>query len=173
MTHPIQRRLAPAATLFLLSPLIGEGLFGALPLNRLPFGLLGVIGMYGGGAILVREIVRRRGLGAGWLVVLGLAYGLIEEGTVVQSLFNQRYPGLDFLGYFGHWLGVNWVWAEFIVPYHAVFSIAIPIAITELLFPERRDSPWVNTLGLLGVALLFVVNSVLLAVLHVGLFTDH
>ena len=121
------RRFAPVATVVLLAPLIGEVLFGAIPLSRLPFGLLGVAGLYGGGAILVRELVRRRRLGVAWLVILGLAYGLIEEGLVLQSLFDQHYPGLDFLGRYGHWVGVNWVWLEFIVPYHAVFSIAIPI----------------------------------------------
>ncbi len=167
------RRFAPAATLFLLAPLVGEVLFGAIPLSRLPFGLLGVIGLYGGGALLVRETVRRRRLAAVWLVLLGLAYGLIEEGLVVQSLFDQRYPGLDFLGYYGHWLGVSWVWLEFIVPYHAVFSIAIPIVVTELLFPDRRDTPWVSSRALLAVALLFVANGVLLARFQIGLFTSH
>jgi hypothetical protein len=92
------RRGAPAATLFVLAPVIGEVLFGAIPLSRLPFGLLGVVGLYGGGAILVRELVVRRRLGAAWLVVLGLAYGLVEEGLVVQSLFDRHYRGLDFLG---------------------------------------------------------------------------
>jgi hypothetical protein len=173
MTTSGLRRFAPVATVVLLAPLIGEVLFGAIPLSRLPFGLLGVVGLYGGGAILVRELVRRRRLGAVWLVLLGLAYGLIEEGLVVQSLFDQHYPGLDFLGHYGHWLGVNWVWLEFIVPYHAVFSIAIPIAITELLFPERRDTPWVTPRGLLGVALVFVANAVLLARFQIGLFTSH
>jgi hypothetical protein len=171
-TSPL-RRSAPAATLFLLAPVIGEVLFGAIPLSKLPFGLLGVLGLYGGGAILVRELVRRRRLGATWLVLLGLAYGLIEEGLVVQSLFDQHYPGLDFLGSYGHWLGVNWVWAQFIVPYHAVFSIAIPIVITELLFPERRDTPWVSARGLAGVALVFVANCLLLARFQFGLFTSH
>ena len=166
-----RRRFAPAATLFVLAPLVGEVLFGAIPLSRLPFGLLGVLAMYGGGAILVRELVRRRRLGAIWLVLLGLAYGLLEEGTVVQSLFDQHYRGLDFLGYYGHWLGVNWVWLEFIVPYHAVFSIAIPIVLTELLYPERRDEPWVGRWGLIGIAALFVANCVLLAIFQVGLFT--
>ena len=121
----------------------------------------------------MRETVRRRRLGAAWLLVLGLAYGLVEEGLVLQSLFNQHYPGLDFLGYYGHWLGVNWVWLEFIVPYHAVFSIAIPIAITELLFPDQRDAAWVSARGLLGVALLFISNALLFAIFQIGLFTDH
>ena len=173
MTTSGLRRLAPVATVFLLAPLIGEVLFGAIPLSKLPFGLLGVLGLYGGGAILVRETVRRRGLGAAWLVLLGLAYGLIEEGLVLQSLFDQRYRGLDFLGYYGHWLGVNWVWAEFIVPYHAVFSIAIPIVIAELLFPERRNNPWVSSRVLLGVAVVFVANAGLLARFQIGLFTSH
>jgi len=167
------RRSAPVATLFLLAPLIGEVLFGAIPLSRLPFGLLGVVGLYGGGAVLARELVRRRRLGAVWLVLLGLAYGLVEEGLVVQSLFDQHYPGLDFLGFYGHWFGVNWVWAEFIVPYHAVFSIAIPIVVTELLFRDRRDEPWVSGRGLLGVAVLFITNAILLARFQVGLFTRH
>ena len=173
MTTSGLRRFAPVATVFLLAPLIGEVLFGAIPLSRLPFGLLGVVGLYGGGAILVREAVRRRRLGAAWLVVLGLAYGLIEEGTVLQSLFDQHYPGLDFLGSYGHWLGVNWVWLEFIVPYHAVFSIAIPVVITELLFPEQRDEAWVSSRGLLGVVVVFVTNAVLLARFQIGLFTSH
>lgn len=167
------RRCAPAATLFALAPLIGEVLFGAIPLSRLPFGLLGVVGLYGGGAILVRELVVRRGLNAAWLVALGLAYGLVEEGLVVQSLFDQHFRGLDFLGYYGHWLGVSWVWLEFIMPYHAVFSIAIPIVVTELLFPERRGTPWVSMRALAGVALLFVANGVLLARFQTGLLTSH
>jgi hypothetical protein len=164
-------RYTPLLTLLLLAPVIGEVLFGSIPLSRLPFGLVGVLGLYGGGAVLVREVVRRRRLGSIWLVLLGLAYGLVEEGLVVQSLFNQHYPGLAFLGFYGHWAGVNWVWLEFIVPYHAVFSIAIPILVTELLFPEQRDEPWLGPVELLSVVSVFVANALLLAVLKFGLLT--
>ncbi len=167
------RRYGPVVTLLLLAPLIGEVLFGAVPLSRLPFGLLGLVGLYGGGAILVREVVRRRRLSSLWLVVLGLAYGIVEEGTVLQSLFDQHYPGLDFLGFYGHWVGVNWVWSEFIVPYHAVFSIAIPILLTELIFPDRREHAWLGPRELVGVGALFAANGVLLAIFKVGLFTTH
>jgi hypothetical protein len=166
-----RRRFAPAATLFVLSPLIGEVLFGALPLSQLPFGLLGLIGLYGGGALLVREAARRRGLSAWWVVILGLAYGILEEGTVVQSLFDRHFRGLDFLGFYGHWAGVNWVWSVFIVPYHAVFSITIPIALVELLYPSQRRDAWLGGPGLIGIAAIFAANAALLAIFQTHLFT--
>jgi hypothetical protein len=166
-----RRTFAPAATLFVLAPLIGEVLFGALPLSQLPFGLLGLIALYGGGALLVRETARRRGLSAWWVVVLGMAYGIFEEGTVVQSLFDQHYRGLDFLGFYGHWAGVNWVWSLFIVPYHAVFSITIPIALAEGLYPSARRESWLGYAGLIGIAAIFAANAALLAVFQTHLFT--
>ena len=167
------RHAAPALVLLLLAPIVGEVLFGAVTLSQLPFGLLGLVGLYGGGALLIREAVRRRQLPSVWLVLLGVAYGIVEEGIVLQSLFDQRYPGLDFLGFYGHWAGVNWVWAEFIVPYHAVFSIAIPILLTELLFPAVRTEPWLDAAGIVGAAVVLVLNGALLAVFKVGLFTHH
>ena len=166
-----RRTFAPAATLFVLAPLIGEVLFGALPLSQLPFGLLGLIGLYGGGALLVRETARRRGLSAWWVVALGMAYGIFEEGTVVQSLFDQHYRGLSFLGFYGHWAGVNWVWSLFIVPYHAVFSITIPIALVEGLYPSERRESWLGDAGLIGIAAIFAANAALLAVFQTHLFT--
>ncbi len=166
-----RRTFAPAATLFVLAPLIGEVLFGALPLSQLPFGLLGLIGLYGGGALLVRETARRRRLSAWWVVVLGMAYGIFEEGTVVQSLFDQHYRGLYFLGFYGHWAGVNWVWSLFIVPYHAVFSITIPIALAEALYPSERRKSWLGDAGLIGIAAIFAANAALLAVFQTHLFT--
>jgi hypothetical protein len=162
----------PALVLLILAPAIGEVLFGAVPLSRLPFGLLGLVGLYGGGALLIRESVRRRRLPTRWLVLLGLAYGILEEGTFLQSLFDPHYPGLDFLGIYGHWCGVNWVWSEFIVPYHAVFSIAIPIVLTELTFPDARRAPWLGAPGVAAAGALFLGNGILLALFKVGLFTN-
>jgi hypothetical protein len=167
----VRRTFAPAATLFALAPLIGEVLFGALPLSQLPFGLLGLIGLYGGGALLVREAARRSGLSAWRIVALGMAYGIFEEGTVVQSLFDQHYRGLDFLGFYGHWAGVNWVWSLFIVPYHAVFSITIPIALVELLYPSQRREAWLGGGWQIATGAIFGLNAVLLAVFQTHLFT--
>jgi hypothetical protein len=161
------RRLGPVITLAFLAPIIGELLFGATPLSRAPY-LLALVPLYGGGAILIRELVRRRGLGAWWLVILGVAYGIVEEGLVVQSIFNPLYHGLDFLGRYGRALGVSWVWAAFIVGYHAVFSITIPILLTELAFAERRREPWLGLRGWVIVPSLFVLDALWLAFGYVG-----
>jgi hypothetical protein len=143
--------------LLIAAPLIGEVVFGSTPLTRV-YNLIFEVGMYGGAAVLVRELVVRRRLGPASLIALGLAYGVFEEGLVLQSLFDRHYPGLDFLGYYGHWAGTSWPWAAFIVPYHAVFSITIPIGLVHLWFPDAAARPWLTRTGMAVVAALFTVG---------------
>lgn len=47
--------------------------------------------MYGAGALLIRETTRRAGRGSATMLILGIAYGLIEEGLIDQMLFNRFY----------------------------------------------------------------------------------
>jgi hypothetical protein len=143
--------------LLLVAPVVGEVVFGSTPLSRM-YNLIFEVGMYGGAAVLVRELVVRRRLGPSSFIVLGLAYGVFEEGLVLQSLFDQHYPGLDFLGYYGHGAGTSWPWAAFIVPYHAVFSITIPIGLVHLWSPDAAGRPWLTRAGMAAVATLFVVG---------------
>jgi hypothetical protein len=157
----VVRRLTPwprqVLALLVAAPLIGEVVFGSTPLTRV-YNLIFEVGMYGGAAVLVRELVVRRRLGASSLIALGLAYGVFEEGLVLQSLFDRHYPGLDFLGYYGHGAGTSWPWAAFIVPYHAVFSITIPIGLVHLWFPDAAARPWLTRAGVAAVAALFAVG---------------
>lgn len=131
-------RWTPPLTLFLLPPLVAEVLLGSIPLTHLP-ALILVTGLYGGSALLIREVVRWRGLPSYWLLILGIAFGLFAEGLVQQSLFNPSYPNIGFLGQYGRAWGVNWVWAAYLVPYQAVFGITVPIVLTELIFFCPRD----------------------------------
>src|SRR5690554_5346782 len=80
----------PALGLFLLAPLVGEFLLGNLPISFLG-ALVAVAPLYGGGALLIREVGRRGGLGWPGLLALCLAFGVVEEAFVTQSLFNQDY----------------------------------------------------------------------------------
>src|ERR1051326_3441571 len=70
-----------ALSLFFLAPLVGEFLLGNTPITSLPSVLL-LAPMYGGGALLIREIARRTGRGWPTMVLLAAAYGLPGDGRV-------------------------------------------------------------------------------------------
>ena len=88
--QPFRRSLRLALGLFLLAPLIGEFLLGNLPITWLG-SLLVLAPLYGGGALLIREMARRFGLGWPSIILLGLAYAVIEEAFVTESLFNPHH----------------------------------------------------------------------------------
>jgi hypothetical protein len=72
-------RVGPVVGLFLLAPLVGEYLLGNVSIVEI-WALPVLALLYGSGAILIREVARRTGRGWPTMLVLGLAYGLIEAG---------------------------------------------------------------------------------------------
>lgn len=155
------RRFPPALALLLLAPAVGELLSSSAPPSEFfhPFGFPLLVGLYGSGAIIVRELTLRWGKGKATLLLMGAAYGIIEEGLMVKSFFDPGWMDLGPLGVFGRWLGVNWVWTLYLTLYHAVFSITIPVVLVELAYPERKNKPWVGRRGFwsLAAAFAFVV----------------
>jgi hypothetical protein len=148
----------PALGLFILAPLVAEFLLGNLPITNLS-ALIILAPLYGGGAVLIRETVRR--LGRGWpsILILALAYGIFEEGIATMSLFNPNYAGLRLLdnGYVPQ-LGIGVPWTALVLTLHVVWSISVPIAMVEALAYARRTTPWLGRLGLTVMALLFVIG---------------
>jgi hypothetical protein len=135
------RRVLPAIALFLLAPLVAEYLLGNLPITLL-FALVLLAPMYGGGALLIREAARHRGRGLGTVLVLGVAYGVLEEGLVTQSLFNPGYVGAHLLDEgFVPALGIAVPWTLFVLALHAVWSTTVPIVLVEACVPHRRTTP--------------------------------
>jgi hypothetical protein len=157
------QRYLPVLTLFILSPWVAEVLFGATPLSRLG-ALLVVAPLYGGGAILIRELARRRGPGWGPIFLLGAAYGIIEEGLAIQSIFNPNLFNAGSLG--GRMLGVNWLWTMWTIGYHIVWSISLPIFLTVLLFPARRNEPWLGRVGMVIAGVLYILGTLALAAIY-------
>jgi hypothetical protein len=144
-----QRTWPAVLTLFFLAPAVAEMLSGSTPPLMFvnPFSLLLETGLYGSGALLVRELVRRRGLGWASVLLLGAAYGVLEEGLTITSWFNPYWPDLQGLSSYGRLLDTNWVWALGLTIYHAVVSITIPILLAETLFPRSADLPWLGRRG--------------------------
>lgn len=154
------RRPALVLALFLLAPLVGEFLLGNLPITWLG-ALVMLAPLYGGGAVLIREIARRSGRGWPTMIVLGFVYALIEEAFVTQSLFNPDYVGLRLLdfGYIPS-LGIGAWWTVFVLGIHTIWSTAVPIALVETLAGRRDASrqPWLGRIGLTVMALVFAAG---------------
>jgi len=140
---------SPVLFVFLLAPLLGELLSSSMPIPEFLVGWLPVAVLYGCGALLVREAAIR--WNAGWLgiILLGMTYGIYEEGLVVRSFFDPEWQDLGALGEYGRSGGVNWLWTELLIIFHAAVPIASTLLIADLVFPARRGVPWLERRGLL------------------------
>jgi hypothetical protein len=159
------QRLSPVLALFFLAPLVGEFFLGDFPIVTI-FLVAVFAPMYGGAALLIREFARRVGRGWPTIILLGLAYGVFEEGLVTQSLFNPHYLDQNLLDQ-GH--GV--LWLVYVVSLHTYWSVSVPVALVEEATPARRIRPWLGWKGLTVVAALFVVGS--FAVYNTNLQLNH
>jgi hypothetical protein len=156
---PMRPHYLPVLVLLFLSPVVGELFLGATTVSRLATAIP-LIFFYGGGAVIIRELARRHGAGWGRIVILAMAYGIIEEGLATQTLFNPELFRAGEIG--GRALGVNWVWSEWTVGYHVVYSIAIPILLAELLFPAVRNEPWLGWKALVSVCVGYLASAVVI-----------
>jgi len=125
------------------------------------------LGLYGPGVLLVREAFVRWRKGFGWatLLVLGAAYGLLEEGTALSTLFDPNASVVGGLGHYGHAYGVSWVWLIGIVLVHTVLSVGLPIVLLGLALPETRGRPLLSSRGIGAAAAIYAADIVLLALI--------
>lgn len=157
--RPQRYRILPVLGLFIVAPLVAEFLLGNMSITH--FGLLAILApLYGGGAILIRECIRRAGREWPSIFLLALAYGVLEEAFLTESLFNPNYLGknLHLLqpAYLPHF-GIGAWYTLFVLTLHTVWSISVPIALVEALFPERAKSPWLGNAGIGIVAAVFAL----------------
>jgi hypothetical protein len=156
------RRIAPAVGLFFLAPFVGEYVLGNIPISMfiaLPF----LAPMYGGGALLIRETGRRTGRTWPAILVLALAYGLLEPALLDQSLFNRSFDSFvaedQGAATLIPALGISAGDTLSFVVGHAIWSISVPIVFMETLARERRTTPWLGKVGLVVTSLIFVFGS--------------
>jgi hypothetical protein len=163
----------PILFLLLLTPGIPEYLSASsqitlLVLNPLLFFLLlgANIGLYGSGVILIREAMIRWKKGWASVFLMGVAYGIVEEGLALWTLFNPLAQPVGNLGFYGHWLGVNWVWTVGLLIFHSVYSIGLPIFLFGLAFPELKRKSLVSMRGI-GISIVgLTIDSILLFILE-------
>lgn len=150
----------PALSLFVVAPIVAEFLLGNLSIDLLWL-LVVLAPLYGTGALLAREMALRWGRGWFGRFALGLAFGLIEEGLITESLFDPSYLGLRLLDYgYVPLLGIGTWWTVFVLSLHSIWSICASIGLAESLWPEQRRARWLSDGYLPVTGLVFVAAGV-------------
>src|SRR5579875_3363052 len=150
-------RIAPAFTLLVLAPIIAEVLSGATRLSAI-FALIPEIMVWGCGALIIRETVRRRRLGWNSLFLMGLALSIAEEFLIQQTSLAPL-PWLGSAPAYGRAWGVNWIYFLFMLGYESVWVVLVPVQLTELLFREGKTQPWIRKPGLIVASCVFLLGS--------------
>jgi len=162
----LRNQLRPAFTLALITPFCTELLSGSTPPSRffLPWIFALLVVLYGVPMLIIREIFVHWKLGLPGLCVLGLAYGIYNEGVVAKTLLRSENVPINAFNHYGVF-GINWAWAALIVPWHALNATIFPIAIVTWMFPADRPLAWLSRTG-------FVLGSLLSIAIGVLFFLD-
>jgi hypothetical protein len=158
-------RWIPVIGVVVAAPWFAEMAWGGYPATDIPVILLFLGPMYGGAALLVREIARRTGRGWPTMLLLAAAFGVLQAGVVDQSLFNPSYDRYDFQHpvHVGG-IDISLYYLLAFVSGHDVASIATPIALAEA-WSRHGVEPWLSRRAAWVVGACYVLASV---VNHLG-----
>ena len=148
---------APVAALLLLSPIIGEVLNGATKLSYM-FALVPEVMVWGCGTLIIRELTRRWRGGILTMVLLGLTLAIAEE-FIIQQTSLAPLPWLTTQVAYGRLWGVNWIYFLSMLGYETVWIVLVPVLVVELIYPGRREEPWLRVRGMFVAAGVFVAGS--------------
>jgi len=154
MRRPFLSRVAPGLTLMVLAPLIAELLPGATRMSAAFVFPIEVI-IWGGGALVARELICRRSLGWVGLVALALALSVAEECLIQQTSFAPLVVKIKGVEY-ARAAGVNYVYLLWALLYESLFVVLIPVGLTNLLFADRVRDRWLSPVGATIIGVLFV-----------------
>jgi len=153
----VRKYILPIIVLFIIAPLVEVFSGATSPEDYInPFTFFILTAWYGSGALLIREVKTRWKKGLATLLLLGVAFAVIEEGLMMKTFFDPDWADMWFPGY-GRWMGVNWIFTQNVIIVHAIFSITIPILLVELIFPWSKDERWLGNIGFLGILILFIL----------------
>jgi hypothetical protein len=153
------QRIAPALTLLVLAPLMAELLPGATRFSAI-FVFPVEMAVWGGGAVLIRALVRRRRLGWWGLAWLGLALALAEECLIQQTSLAPLVIQLKHETW-ARAYGVNYVYLAWALVYETVWVTMLPVLLAERIFPDRRHESWLSRAGAILLLILFLLGSFL------------
>jgi hypothetical protein len=159
VSPPKTRHLAPAFSLVVLAPLIAEVLSGSTRISFI-FAFVPELMLWGCGALIIREVVRRWNGGWTSMLLLGLGLSIAEEFLIQQtSLAPLPWPAVS--ASYGRLWGVNWIYFLFMLGYESVWVVLVPVQVTELIFAKRRNERWLGNAGLSVCGLIFLLGALM------------
>ncbi len=132
--------------LFFIAAPLAEILSGNVPVLKFIFppGFIFLTLVYGLPVVLIREFAVAKRLNILGIILLGLGYGLFNEGVLAKTLTQlSGQPVGPFAGY-GQVGAFEGGWAVFIVFWHALHSVLYPILITHWTFPAAAKKRWMS-----------------------------
>lgn len=154
---PLRRRILPLLCVFLGAPVAAEYLQAYLPFTgelwASLFGIVFFAPLYGGAALIIREVAVRTGMGWPGTLLLAAAFGLAMTGIIDLSMFGEERPDVAY-------------WAELREPTlieplgvsvaatlswtlgHVVMSVGAPLALLYALAPAHRGQPLLGKIGI-------------------------
>lgn len=154
---PLRARVLPLLCVFLGAPIVAEYLQAYLPFTgevwMSLFGIVFFAPLYGGAALLIREVSIRTRMGWPGTLLLGAAFGLAMTGILDLSMFGEDRPDVAYwaelreptlIEPLGLSVGatVSWVLG------HVIMSIGAPLALLYALAPAHRGRPLLGKLGM-------------------------
>ena len=118
-----------------------------------PATLFFIAAFYGFADALIREALIRRRIGWAGILLLGIAFGAINEGIVAVTWFRVVPTGYTIIH------GVDFVWAVALTIFHSTISTVVPIALSQVLFPRIADRSWLGRKGMITVGIVLALET--------------
>ncbi len=130
----------------IIAPLLTEVLSGSTPILKLfnPVTVLVLFLSYSLPVLVLRELWLKWKLNLGGLFVLGLAYGILNEGILAKTFLLQNSVPVASFNNYGFYFGLNWFWLAVISVWHALYSVIFPILIIDYFFPQENKKRWLS-----------------------------
>jgi hypothetical protein len=131
--------------LLLITPFLTELLTNNIPARHFtePELFLTLALLVYGPVLIFREIAVRWHLNLCGLILLGLAYGIYNEGLLGKTFFQTHLPNPAFDNYGVVW-NINLTWGIVIIIFHAFFAFLFPLIIIYNIFPSSAAKTWIS-----------------------------
>lgn len=167
----LRTRILPVLGLIVGAPVCAEYLQAYLPTTGEVWsqlaGLLVLGPLYGGAALLIREVAVRTGRGWTGILLMATAFGLLMPGTVDLSLWLQDDPSVPYWSDLRTPTLVH-AWGLAVHPLlswvsgHVLFSIGAPLVLLDALTPDHRGRSLLGKVGITITTALTVTAAVLI-----------